>query len=85
MRLPTGPDITPTNIFNPTLRDFTCTYVEKNKPIEYTIKSLETATFPKYLADHIVKHLAQKIALDKLDSGTAYEILYQEAVQSILK
>ena len=59
MNLPTTPDITTTYIYNPTKEDFNYPFDRKN----YTMPSMKISNFPKYLADHLAKHLAQKLAL----------------------
>ncbi len=54
---------TPTTIFNPTKSDFTHTYdvSGKGEPIPFTIGALKYATFGKTIADHLAKHLRNKI------------------------
>lgn len=79
MRLPNGPNETPTNLYNPTKEDFTCKWEGK----DYTIPSRQLVTHPKWLADHIAKHLAQKIALED-DRGLAYEYRLKEAMDKII-
>jgi hypothetical protein len=81
-RLPDGPDNTPTNIYNPTKKDFSCTYAEEKIPITFTLPSRQMKTFPKYLADHIAKHLARQIALEN-DSGLMFELRLKEAMDKI--
>ena len=83
MRLPTGPDKSPTNLYNPLKSDFTYPMADiNNKQVLYTLPSRQISVFPKYIADHLVKHLAQKIALDE-GGGLAYEIRYQKALDLI--
>ncbi len=56
-------DETPTTIFNPTRSSFTHTYDISGKgvPVPFTIESLKYATFGKTIADHLAKHLRNKI------------------------
>lgn len=56
-------DETPVTIFNPTKSAFTHTYdvSGKGEPQPFTIEALEYATFPKTIADHLAKHLRNKI------------------------
>jgi hypothetical protein len=56
-RLPTSPDETPTNIFNPDLESFTLIYDKK----EYTISAYGIETYPKYIADRMASDLADTI------------------------
>lgn len=65
-RLPDGPNTTLKYLFNPLTEDFTTTYAnDANKPITYTCPSMKISEFPTYLADHIAKHLAQKIVFKR--------------------
>lgn len=66
MELPTEPNRKPKAIFNPSRDDFSVEYLDdENIPHTYTIKSMQLRSFPTYIADHIVKHLSQKIMWDK--------------------
>lgn len=56
--LPTHPDETPILLFNPSRDDFTHPF--DGKP--YTLPSRKIVTHPKWLADHLAKHLASKLA-----------------------
>ena len=55
---PNEPDVTPTYIYNPSKVDFVWQYDGK----EITLPSRKIVSFPKYLADHMAKHLAQVLA-----------------------
>lgn len=57
--LPLEPDETPTFLFNPSKEDFTYPF----DGVNYTLPSRKIISFPKYLADHLAKHLASKLAL----------------------
>lgn len=79
MRLPTGPDETPTYIINPTKVDF----IDMWNGEKYIIPSRQIVSYPKYLADHFAKHIASKMAQedgrkigfeDRLKK--AYELIY---------
>jgi|GEM_PF-6494739 len=61
MKLPTEPDQTPTLLFNPSKADFVCQYNGK----DVILPSRVITEYPKWLADHIAKHLAQKLALEE--------------------
>lgn len=56
-RLPTGPDLTPTNIFNPSLELFELTYDKKT----YILPAYGIESFPKWLAERMASSLADKI------------------------
>jgi hypothetical protein len=56
--IPDKPDITLTPIYNPMKEDFVCQW----EMVNYTVPSRTIQTFPKWLADHIAKHLADKMA-----------------------
>jgi hypothetical protein len=57
IRLQLTPDITPTNLFNPSLESFTFTYDQK----EYILPAYGVEVFPKYLADRLAESLADNI------------------------
>lgn len=78
MRLPDGPNEEPTSLYNPTKDDFTCQWGGK----DYTIPSRTIESYPKWLADHIANHLAQKMALDD-GRSIAFEYRYKEAMDKI--
>jgi hypothetical protein len=88
---PLKQDDTPTNIFNPLSEDFTWTMAnEQNEKVEYTMPSMSISTFPKYLADHMARHLAQKIAMKNMVRVTpdgpmriTYQQAYDEALESL--
>jgi hypothetical protein len=77
--LPTEPDQTKTYIYNPTKDDFTWPYAGQ----DYTLPSRKIVDFPKYLALHLAKHLAQKMALED-DSGRHYEDRFNKYLAEIL-
>ena len=52
-------------ILNPDTEDFTVKYHKKS----YTIEALGTAEFPEHIAEHIKKHLADKL-LEKKGART---------------
>ncbi len=60
MDLPNKPDEILTYYFNPSKEDFTYPF----NGIDYTLPSRKIVSFPKYLGDHLAKHLASKLALN---------------------
>lgn len=64
MKLPTGPDETPTYLYNPTKEDFIAKWGGK----EYTLPSRKIVKFPKWLADHLAKTLARKLTVEENSS-----------------
>ena len=56
---------------------------EQNVQHEYVITSRQIVSFPKYIADHLAKHLAQEIATET-EGGLAYEYKYKAAMDKIL-
>ncbi len=85
MRLPTGPDITPVNIFNPTDEDFICQRAnDENNQETHIIPARQIATFPKYLADHVAHKLAQQITLVNTTDKRMYEIRLKETLDKII-
>lgn len=75
--LPNGPNNTPTSLYNPFSEDFTTLW--DGKP--YTIKSREIDTFPKWLADHIKKGLAEKYVQVNTDYP---KITHEDAIAEAL-
>lgn len=74
---------TPKALYNPLLEDFSVNYAtDDNPPITYTIHSLEIETFPTFIANHIIKHLAHKIVTSR-GVKTNYEDDFNEAVKEI--
>lgn len=63
-------------IYNPDTEPFTCRY----DGVEYTIKDLDFAEFPQYIADHIAKHLADKLYLTK-----AHRTNHDDDIAEIMK
>lgn len=56
----------PKSLFNPLKDDFTVNYATDDAaPLPYTVPSLEIATFPAYIADHIAKKLAHEIVFTR--------------------
>jgi hypothetical protein len=73
----------PVSLYNPLSEDFSCKQADDdNVQHTYTIRSLEIETYPKYIADHITKHLAQAI-IAKRGIKTNYEDAYKEAVEEM--
>lgn len=71
------------SLYNPLRTDFTWNWAgENNVPQPYTIPSLGIATFPVRIADHLAKHLAQKIVLDR-GVRTNYEDEYNTVLKEI--
>lgn len=76
-------DNTPTSLFNPLTEDFSVNYAtDANPPLTYTIRAQEIGTFPKYIVNHIIKHLSQQI-IAKRGIKTNYEEAYNEAVKEM--
>lgn len=61
-------------LFNPDNEDFTVTYDinEDGKPLSYTIHAGEIASFEPIIADHVRKHLVNRIVM-KRGIKTNYE------------
>lgn len=73
-------------LFNPSLTDtFTTTYDinEDGNPLTYSIEPLDIKAFPAPVAEHILNHLAYKIAKERTKSGTNYEIERAKAIKEI--
>jgi hypothetical protein len=77
--LPTEPDQTKTFLYNPSKNDFLWPY----DGVDQTLPSRKIVSFPKYLADHLAKHLAQKLALEDGGSGSQYEFDYKKWIKQI--
>jgi len=56
-RLPTGPDLTLTSIFNPSLELFTLSFDKDS----YVLPAYGIETFPKWIADRMAQSLADTI------------------------
>lgn len=69
-------------IFNPTKEDFThsCALLD-GVSRQYTLKSYEGRKFPKVVADHLAKHLKDKIVGDM--NGVITELQIEKAYKSI--
>lgn len=78
-QLPNQPDLTPTSLYNPSKEDFTVTW--DNQPVK-TLHAGEIETYPKWLADHVAKHLCKKI-IGERGIKVNYEVDYQEMMQQI--
>lgn len=78
MRLPSQPDKTPTSIYNPDKSDFTITWNEEPN----TIHAGEIETYPKWLADHIAKHLCKYLIM-KRGIRINYEADYEDMMKQI--
>lgn len=66
MQLIAETDETPTTIYNPLKEDFDVFFAHDNEaPTKYTIHSQEAQTYPKYLADHIAKHLTHAVVMKR--------------------
>lgn len=62
MELPTKPNQTPTELFNPDDERFEITMLDdENQPHEYAIGPLELATLPAFIAHYVAEHLADKL------------------------
>ncbi len=61
MDLPKEPDTTPQYYYNPSKEDFTYPFNGK----DFTFPSRKIVQFPKFLGDHLAKHLASKLALEE--------------------
>jgi len=81
--IPTSPDTTETLLYNPSKRDFTYPMADDNNVIQqYTLPSRTISKFPKYIADHLAKHLAQTLASEG-DPKVNYIERYNEWISKI--
>jgi len=79
--VPEKPDETPTLLFNPSKKDFTWPFADDNNvKHSYTLPSRQIVKFPKYIADHLAKHLASKLALEE-----SPKVHYEERFKRHLK
>lgn len=60
-RLPTGPNLTPLSLFNPSIEPFTFVYDKK----EYVIAGYGVESFPTYLATRMANALADWIIANR--------------------
>jgi hypothetical protein len=69
-------------IFNPTKEPFSITYAyDFESPRVYTLESYEGKKFPRVIADHIAKHLKNKIISDK--PGVITEAIIEKVLKTI--
>lgn len=63
-------------IINPTSDDLTYTYDvnEDGKPVSYTVKSRESGTFKRVVANHIAKHITTHILNQRNTYATPEQI-----------
>ncbi len=81
--IPTQPDETPTLLFNPSKDDFEDKIATVDGGQQTLLLPSRVITeFPKYVADHVAKHLARKLALDD-DPKRHFEDRYQEWLDKI--
>lgn len=71
-KLPTSPDETPMYLYNPSKEDFIYPW----EGVNYTLPARNLSSFPKWLAIHLGKHLAQK-----LSSEDSEKIHYEERMK----
>lgn len=69
-------------IFNPDTEPFSCNYDDDNGVKTYTIPAIAVATFPTNIADHITKHLANKL-YQKRGNKINYEVDIEAIKQEI--
>lgn len=70
-------------IHNPLFEEFSCDFAtDDNPPITYTLSPHDIKAFPPYLADHIAKHLAQRVIAVR-GIKTNYDDDYKEAIREI--
>lgn len=77
-RLPLKPNITPINLFNPSLESFTFNYDKK----EYILPAYGIESYPKYLADKLASSLADTI-IGKRGVIKNYELDKKELLKEI--
>lgn len=77
-QLPNGPDLTPTSLYNPGKEDFTITWAGE----PHTLHAGEIETYPKWLADHIAKHLCKKL-IGEHGIKINYQVDYDEMMKLI--
>lgn len=76
--IPTEPDITPTYLRNPSKEDFICHWDGK----EIVLPSRVITSYPKWLADHIAKNLARKLASED-EERLHFDIKYDKWLAEI--
>lgn len=77
-------DNTPTVLYNPLTEDFTVQMAdEENNPHQYTIHAGEVETFPAYIANHIRKHLASKIYLDRYGARVTQDFVMPDILKEL--
>lgn len=71
-------------VYNPTKEDFTCTYDTNGdgQPLSYTVNSMDIAFFPDFIAEHVKKHLADKI-IQARGVKTNHEDEYKDILEEI--
>ncbi len=72
------PDETPVSLYNPDKEDFTITWAGE----PHTIHAGEIETYPKWLADHMAKHLCKKLIGDR-GIKVNYEADYEKIMKEI--
>lgn len=73
----------PKSIYNPSKEDFVFQYAfNEEAPKQYTIHAGEIETYPEYLFNHAMKHLAPKILLER-GVTTNYEADLQEVIREL--
>lgn len=67
-------------IYNPLTTDFSTTYDinDTGTPERYTLHAGEIESFPKPVAEHIIKHLGYQIAVARRGQGT-YDLAFEKA------
>jgi hypothetical protein len=68
------------SVFNPSSEDFSVEYNDDNGIKTYTLPGLKMASFPTNVADHVRKHLA-----DKLYQSRDNKVNYEVDIKSILE
>lgn len=74
-------DETPVDFFNPLASDFTVEmFDEQNNAVSYTIPAQQLATYPKYIADFIIRHLTEAVMVDRDAPETSREKILDEII-----
>lgn len=77
-------DETPKNLYNPLLEDFTTQIADDdNNPIMYTLHAQENESFPTYIANRILKRLAEKVYLERTKGKITKESIMPDILKEI--
>ena len=82
-----SPDQTPKNLHNPLSRDFTFTYANEDGKgkTEYILKSQHITTLPTWLADKILKQLADEVYWQRFGPDNIYMVEIEKIKKELVK